>query len=198
MLTRTIILFVLLGSTVYGQDNSSIPESEVRSASLHYPGKNLLKAKYQYYFDFWSQQEVFHGRYSRWNKSGVLVYDAAYTAGLLSGPIFHFSDKGNIQKEEMWKDGKLHGKTKLYDRKGRQRVEIAYQHGIREGLEKHYFPSGELKSVTTWLNGIKEGPFLQYDRQGKLKSQFLFQRGKRQKVSRQKTPHSSGSRPATH
>ena len=156
---------------------------DIRSASAYYPDtENILRSKYEYYFDFWSQQEVRHGRYSRWTRHGVMIFDAYFEEGQLSGSRSFYSPKGIIKRNENWKNGQLHGKTEVFDQKGRLKKLFSYRNGKKDGLSKNFFPSGKLKSATTWRAGVKEGPAVYYDKKGTLIKEKNYPKQKKQKA----------------
>ena len=176
-----LLLIIIQPALAFAQEAN--PPTSTRSASVYYPGKdNRLKLKYEYVYDFWSRQEIWHGRFSHWTRSGVMRYDTHYLQGKLSGARTFYTKKGALKRTENWKSGYLHGKTHEFDRKGRLRKITPFEHNKKNGLVKRLFPNGRIKSVHTFQAGKKDGLAAWYDKKGNLLRQKTYLNGQKERA----------------
>lgn len=147
------LLFLLTsGINTFGQN--SLPDTRV-FRTYHQPEQ--LSLKYQYYFDYWSEQQVYHGEWEQWRKNGRPIELRQYTHGNLDGKLIQYRRNGQMRQASTYHDGLLDGPTIRYDRKGRIKQVIPFQAGKRSGLRKFYDSSGTLRKVITYLEGKPSG-----------------------------------------
>lgn len=163
------ILWSMLVPEMMGQSFSDEYPKEIRNTSVYDKTGTQLLEKYEYYFDYWAQQKVRHGQYSRWNKKGVLRYEATFSENQKSGQEEKYYLNGKLHKTIMWKEGERNGKSQKFDRKGRLRIEHAYREGQRLGLQKKWYPNGQLKSVSIFREGEKPQKPIRYNKSGTQK-----------------------------
>lgn len=193
--TLLFIFYLLLYSPVFAQNSDLEQSREIRSKSIYHKDSNDLKHKYEYYFDYWSEQEIKSGRYSTWNKKGALIYEAYYLDDILDGLEEHFNEKGQLLSSTEWYLGQKEGKEVYYWQDGVKKLIIPYKAGKKEGLEKRYFKNGKLKSAIAYRSGIKEGPANYFKPDGRLKRSLIYTEGKAQKTPK-KTSDKKTTTPA--
>ena len=168
-----------------GQDEL-IPQSiDLRTKSLNHKNSEQLAEKYEYYYDYWSEQEIRHGRTSKWNKEGVLIYEANFVDNQLDGLEERFGEEGNLQSSIQWVLGVKEGIEVHYFSSGKEKLVIPYKAGLKEGLEKSYYPNGQLKQVITYQKGKKEGAANYFKKEGSLKKSLKFKNGKKVKTPKE-------------
>lgn len=160
-----IFLYIITcWSSAFGQN--SLPDTRV-FRSYHEPQQ--LSIKYQYYFDYWSEQQVFHGEWEQWRKNGLPIELRQYTHGNLDGKLIRYRRNGQMRQATTYHEGLLDGPTIRYDRKGRIRQMTPFQAGKRSGLRKFYDSSGTLRKVITYLDGNPTGVKQIFNKDGILK-----------------------------
>ena len=182
--TKFICLFIGLFN-VYGQG------FEIRIHSTSHPNSDQLAEKYEYYYDFWSEREIKHGRISRWNKEGVLIYEANFRDNELDGLEEIFNEEGNLISSIDWKMGVKDGSEIQYYDNGGEKLIIPYKAGFKEGLEKSYYKSGRIRRVITYRSGKKNGAANYFKKDGALKKSLIYKKGiqqKEKKEKKEKTP----------
>lgn len=127
---------------------------DIHKRSTYYPHTRTLQVRFEYYYDYWAEKEVKHGRYSVWYKTGVLQQEAMYEHNLRIGEEKFFSESGILEKICLWKAGKKEKeslfyvnsalkKERFYDTKGILTTKIAY------------YRNGKCKYKTTYPEGTK-------------------------------------------
>lgn len=87
-------LLLLSSSMLWAQ----APAREVRSESVYHARTQQLIEKYEYYYDYWSEQEIKHGRYNQWNPEGQLIERAYYHHGKLTGTYEKYFSNGQLKE----------------------------------------------------------------------------------------------------
>ena len=109
---RTLLALLLCVAAV----NLHAQNKEIRTQVEYHDNLTQVKVKFEYYFDFWSEQNVKHGRYSWWNKKGKLLIDCTYLDGLMHGTYIEYFPNGNIKQEVQYSKGKKNGKANTYSK----------------------------------------------------------------------------------
>ncbi len=122
---------------------------DIHAQRLYHKNGQLIQ-KYEYYYDYWSEQEVKAGRFSQWRADGSLRYEAQYQAGVLTGWEKRYDQKGRLLRKATYDGGRLDGlrtwyrsdgsvKRKCYNRKGkRQGTFVLYNRANQPIQEKEY------------------------------------------------------------
>lgn len=174
---RTLFLPLFLPFVCIGQTR------DIRTKSTYFDNSGELKCKFEYFYDFWSEKDVEHGRFSEWNKKGKLVVDCDYKEGKLDG-LFHEWYKNGMPKETSdWMNGERNGLTQIYDKKGTLISETTFRNGLKNGLETIYYPNGRVEKLTTWIDGSREGQESYFTKNGKLATRENWHAGARLKVT---------------
>lgn len=175
---QRIFVFVLLvlplfSSTVLGQSR------EIRTYSDYFPDSGKPRVKAKYYFDNWSEEMVYHGRYSEWSKKGIMRLDGYFLEGIQDSVHRHWNRKGFLCEIASWKEGEREGKTQLYGRKERLRSEKHYSQDKLEGVSYQYYRNGNIKTLSVFQNGYLNGSMTYFNRKGVPKRTRYFDRGKK-------------------
>ena len=88
---------------------------EIRTRASYHSDDGALATKGQYYYDTWSEQEVWHGRYSKWNRKGVMILDCYYSEGEKDSVWREYTPDGRLRELSSWKSGKLNGPTRRFN-----------------------------------------------------------------------------------
>ncbi len=142
------------------------------------PDRNL-REKYEYYYDFWTEQRVKHGRWSRFSSNGDILEEQNYEHGDKQGPHILYRSNGSIKIEEYYLAGELHGLRRCYFPDGQLRETCTYREGKKEGSCLSYRRGGSLKYTQTYKAGEKHGEQLYYRRNGEVKQRKRYRDGER-------------------
>lgn len=159
---------------------------DIRSQSEYHDGNLAIKSKAAYYYDFWSEQEIRHGRYTEWDKSGNMILDCQYAEGRLEGLHTRYYSNGNTMEISYWQEGKRSGSQEQYDRSGVLRVSCTYQEGRLNGTYRKYNKQGHLLEVIPYVSGRKEGEVVSYSPTGEVRKAKLFHQGREVKEKKEK------------
>jgi len=171
-----LIIFYVTSSQLFAQSLDIKTQS-----TYHSPGK--LSSKYEYYFDFWAEREVLHGRLPKWSVQGNKVYSVHYQHGLKDGLETFFSSKGTAVKKIRWRNDLIHGSFQSFYPNGRKKQIHLYVDGQKNGLFQTYYKNGQLKQEGSYQAGFLSGPVLFYKKDGQLKKQVFYVRGKKAQAS---------------
>jgi len=170
------IIFLLLCT----MQNVFAQNRETRTEVEYHDNVEKVKEKYEYYYDFWSEQNVKHGRYSLWNQKGQLLIDCTYFEGKLDGTYTLYDRNGAVLEVREYDQAMLQGRSISFSKKGIKQTELYYKEGKLNGLCKYYFGSGELKKEVAYQEGVPHGTALFYTKQGELKKTVNYIEGKAQ------------------
>ncbi|MEM7373251.1 MAG: hypothetical protein AAF587_31795 [Bacteroidota bacterium] len=144
---------------------------DLRTQSIYDKSGTKVVAKFQYYYDHWSEKQIKHGLYTRWDKHGNTRLEMEFDRGELIHKVTR-NAKGERVKESQWLHGRLAGMQRQYNVQNRLCHEIHYTDGKKEGLEKRYYSSGGLKWVRIFHKGKQQGPKVRYHKDGSLKQKI--------------------------
>ena len=181
------LLLLIFVPSCQGQKSIGSQNIDLRTHSSSHHNSDQLAEKYEYYYDYWSEREIKHGKISRWNKEGVLIYEANYKDNELDGIEEIFNEEGNLISSIDWKMGVKDGKEIQYYDSGGEKLIIPYKSGLKEGLEKSYYRSGRIKWVITYRAGKKDGAANYFKKDGALKKSLIYENGIKQKEKKEKT-----------
>ena len=168
-----LVCFVLLWQIPEGISQTR----DYRTRADYHPETGLLQSKFTYYHDYWSEQEVIHGRYSEWNKQSVLILDCFYKEGKLDSLCRKYDRLGNVVEVSWWEAGERNGMTQYYASTGGLMQELKYDKGDLNGVAIEYRKNGSLKSVGTYGNNLLQGPLTLYNRKGRRTKQLNYTNG---------------------
>ena len=105
-----------------------------------------------------------------------IVYEAGQNAPY-TGIIETYNEKGVLESEAEYKDGKMNGFSKLYYPNGKLGSEATFKDNVQDGLQKDYFEDGKVKLEIPYKNGKADGVAKAYDETGKVIEQVTFKNG---------------------
>ena len=98
-----------------------------------------------------------------------------------TGVLQNINEKGVLESEAEYKDGKMNGFSKLYYPNGKLKSEATFKNDVQEGIQKDYHENGKLSIEMTFKNGKPDGLAKAYDESGKLIQQATFKNGEQVK-----------------
>lgn len=147
-----LALYIALLVSLIGHGFLMAQTADIHAQRSYHKNGQLIE-KYEYYFDYWSEQQVRHGRLANWSSDGILRYESEY------------------------QDGQLSGTERVYDRRGKLIKQRSYLAGQLDGLSIWYRPNGRVKRKTYYRNGRKHGTSVWYDKEGDRKRQKEYSQG---------------------
>ena len=185
-----ICLYVILSSIAFAYSHSLCAQTrDIRTESEYHGISGHLKSKSEYYFDFWSEQEILHGRHSEWSESGRLLKDCFYYDGRLHGRYVVYYYKGFSKAINYWHHGVKQGRDSLFRRRGTLKKVKTYHAGKQQGNEFRFRRNGSVKRQQKFHQGQPHGLLRVYGKKkGKIKREQYYKKGKRLKTSSDKEP----------
>lgn len=143
---RFIGIIFLLGTVSALMAQAPPPGNiEVRNQSHYHPRTQQLLEKYQYYYDYWTEDEVKHGRYSQWDSQGRLIREARFQHGELQGLEVQYYPDGQIQRLASYHAGKQEGSQMSYYRNGKIKLQRVMTHDGKNQSTIRYTRKGKTK-----------------------------------------------------
>jgi len=109
------------------------------------------------------------GTYLKFYGNGKLWDSCFYKNDTLQGVRKLFTDDGNLEIKENYKDGILHGEYYVYYPNGNIKLLQYFNNNVMEDTSYAYFENGKLKEKVTFKNGLENGPFIEYYKNGNFK-----------------------------
>lgn len=152
---------------------------DIHKRSVYYPHTKQLKERFEYYYDYWAEQDVKHGRYSTWTKSGIVSKECLYENNHIVGEEKYFDKKGILIKMCNWRAGKKEAESYFYpDISLKKQIIYTAKEHISSITE--YYPSGKCKLKRTYLEGQKPS-VIEYNSNGEEKVKKKVEKEKKQK-----------------
>lgn len=127
------------------------------------------------------------GSWVKQTSQGVLSQLTTYKAGIRNGSSLTFDRKGNITKQEFYKDGKLHGFIITYHEASKSSSNTTagnkpssktnYVDGIIEGKKILYYENGRIMEESNYSAGLKDGIAKWFNDKGKLVAENQYSNG---------------------
>ena len=114
-----------------------------------------------------------------YDEKGVVYIQGEKTP--YTGVLQNINEKGILESEAEYKDGKMNGFSKLYYPNGKLKSEATFKNDVQEGIQKDYHENGKLSIEMTFKNGKPDGLAKAYDESGKLIQQATFKNGEQVK-----------------
>ena len=86
-----------------------------------------------------------------YDEKGVVYIQGEKTP--YTGVLQNINEKGVLESEAEYKDGKMTGFSKLYYPSGKLASETTFKADIQEGIQKDYHENGKLIQQVTFKNG---------------------------------------------
>lgn len=107
----------------------SAQKKDIRNHSIFNDRTSNLKVTYQYYYDFWAEQEVKHGAYSRWDKKGRLVFETFYKNGVQDSLVLQYYPDGTLRSKVPIEAGQPEGVAIWFRKNGEVKKRVIFQNG---------------------------------------------------------------------
>lgn len=123
--------------------------------------------------------DILDGRLVQWAQGGYMKLIENYTMGQLNGERKTFYDnRGKIQEEANYKNGKRDGKTVWYRENGTIMATYNYKDDLFEGVSENYYEDGNIKSSKIYKNNQLNGLNREYHPNGTIASETNYVNGK--------------------
>ncbi len=117
------------------------------------------------------------GKYLRFFVGGKLSDSCNYKMGKLDGIRKLYSDDGNLEIVETYKNGKLNGDYIVYYPNGKVKIKQKFVDNKIQGISYKYFLNGNMQEEVTMKNGMENGAFKEYYDNGNLHWKGFFVEG---------------------
>lgn len=104
-----------------------------------------------------------HSKIVFYDPDGTTISSQGSYLGKEKDGKWEYFNKGKLNLEENWKNGKKHGMQKTINKDGIVMEEIPYVDGKIHGTVKSYLGDGKLYYTVEYVNGVKEGKYVAYD-----------------------------------
>lgn len=104
-----------------------------------------------------------HSKAVFYDPDGITIASQGSYVGKDKDGKWEYFNKGKLNLEENYKNGKKHGMQKTYNKDGIVMEEIPYVDGKIHGTAKFYLGDGKLYYTVEYVNGLKEGKYEAYD-----------------------------------
>lgn len=118
-----------------------------------------------------------HGFYKRYSKGGVLLEEANYIEGKLSGERLLYNAKGEKEIVEFYENDILNGPFKEYHPNGKIKFLGTYTNNVLSGKVNVFYPSGKIKEEVHFEDNVEEGPFKEFFENGEMKWEGTYKNG---------------------
>jgi len=111
-------------------------------------------------------------------EAGRVKTMAAYTDGILNGPYYTMSNRGQIESEANYQNNQYHGKVLTY-KFGRPQTDKMYKNGKLDGLSTDYYSDGVVQKEIYFKNGKQDGTMKWYNEEGELTMEYIYKNGEK-------------------
>ena len=123
------------------------------------------------------ETELKEGVYTLRDSVGVLLEEANYMQGALHGERKIYSNQGELETIENYRNDTFEGPYQLLFPDGQLKFDAAYSNGVLVGEAKGYYENGQLKEVVQFKDNVENGPFIEYHPNGNLKATGSYYSG---------------------
>jgi|GEM_PF-6912968 len=120
-------------------------------------------------------------KYYDGDNAGMIKTASSYSNGVLNGPQFEYSRRGQIEQETNFANGKKNGLYVKY-KFGRPVEKMYFANDKLDGAST-YFQNGNIQRIVNFKDGIQHGAMMWYDEKGKLVMEYEYENGKKVKGS---------------
>jgi len=103
---------------------------------------------------------------------------ASYTDGILSGPYYEFSNRGQIETEVNYANNEYNGKYGTY-KFGREVNVSHYKNHKLDGISKDFDNKGNIQKEVNYKNGLQDGIMKYYDPEGNVTLEYVYKNGEK-------------------
>jgi antitoxin component YwqK of YwqJK toxin-antitoxin module len=126
----------------------------------------------------YNEEKQLHGPYNIYYENGQLQEEEIYKNGFFDGPHKTYYENGQLKSEAFYKNGKAEGLSRDYYRNGNIQNEEVKKSGKRDGLYRAYNENGKISEEGNYKNGMPDGLWKRYYPSGMLNSEMVYENGK--------------------
>lgn len=127
------------------------------------------------------QNNLRHGDYKAWNKSGVLLIEGHYEKDLLEGQYRTWYNNGQLASEAYYKNAVIQQTYRAWYRDGKlQQLSQYDSSGKLNGVNEWYFQNGQLSSREHFVHEQREGVSETWNYEGVLTERAHYHTGMRE------------------
>lgn len=110
--------------------------------------------------------------------AGRIKTIASYTNGILNGPYFELSTRGQIESQTDYQSNKYHGMVTTY-KFGRPLTEKMYKNGNLDGVSTDYYSDGVIQKEINFKDGKQHGTMKWFNEEGELTMEYEYKNGEK-------------------
>ena len=110
--------------------------------------------------------------------AGKVKSIASYSNGILSGPYYELSNRGQIDREVNYANNMYNGRYAVY-KFGRIQQESNYKNNELDGVYKEYTSRGDLQKEINYKEGKQHGKMRYYNEDGKVTVEHEYKNGEK-------------------
>ena len=110
--------------------------------------------------------------------AGRIKTIASYTNGILNGPYFELSTRGQIDSQSDYQANKYHGKVTTY-KFGRPLAVKEYKNGNLNGVSIDYYSDGVVQKEINFKDGKQHGTMKWFNEEGDLTMEYEYKNGEK-------------------
>ena len=111
-------------------------------------------------------------------EAGKIKTLASYSNGVLNGPYYEYTNRGQIENEVNYVNGLYEGVVSTY-KFGRPTLSKTYKANELNGPSYDYFSDGKLQKETNFKNGKQHGIMTWYNQEGKKTMEYTYKNGEK-------------------
>lgn len=112
------------------------------------------------------------------NHAGKVKSIASYSDGILNGPYYELSNRGQIEKEINYANNQYEGKYAVY-KYGRVTQEASYSGNQLNGAFKEYYNDGKVQKEINYKDGKQHGLMRYYNEDGDVTVEYEYKNGEK-------------------
>ena len=147
-----LMLFIVASKMVFGQ---------LEYKTFYHPNGIVSSEGY------WSNNQP-EGFWKTYNTVGVLIASGNRKGGLLDSTWKFFDDKGRIEKEIGYREGKKNGWEIEFDTLGVRVTAMQYLENVKQGIREEYYSSGKLHWRIPFEGNKEQGKAKEFSEDGTL------------------------------
>ncbi|NNE26293.1 MAG: hypothetical protein HKN09_05580 [Saprospiraceae bacterium] len=121
--------------------------------------------------------------------AGKVKSIASYSNGILSGPYYELSNRGQIDREVNYANNQYNGRYAVY-KFGRIQQESHYKDNQLDGVYREFSSRGDLQKEINYKNGKQHGKMRYYNEEGQVTVEYDYKNGEKVSGGMVETPAS--------
>lgn len=185
-LTLIFVIMIVLASCGGNVNSGAAANLEGYETEI-IKGTNVTKAlKYDEAGDVVEEGYISNGKrngvwityYNDERNAGKIKSLASYSDGILSGPYFEFSNRGQIETEVNYENNVYNGRFATY-KFGRMTKEMYYKNNELDGRMAEYNNKGEIQKEVNYKDGKQHGLMRYYNEEGEVVMEYEYKNGEK-------------------